>query len=511
MKKSAGQSKKKYIDFVSFQPLFTSLLAELNSGRLSSSVLPPVVNPEVLQYTKQGDNVVERALQCLSRFKTPKDADLAGLIADENHTQLAGVLDGQALLSVVAAHYLCKYDEVFATARKHFQKIGEDIRLRIMSDTDTFSMPKGDPTPLHLALFQCLNEDTPDAMGQLAVGVQQSSTLFDTKAKLLQTAHMFVQEVSGLANSVASGPPGLSRGDAVPNTRLDESETNMLNELPPLLPARGTRLGKTPKPPSPAPEAPEAPRHPTLELAPKMALTPVEPAPKLVERAPQPAEPAPQPAELALQHPEPALQPTEAAPQPAEPAVEPVEPAPMEVSPPEPSAAPLGLPPPARDDEPAQKSSTMAVDESAAVEPYEGRLPSLPMHYSPPGSPVQQPVVPLQHPKPLQARPNKRVQFYDDARIGIGGRSSEEDDDSVPVKVSLLPRRKAAGEPTRAPEDLGLQRAAAPAPAPMALDDDDDFDLLKLNVPPTYAAAPAPAARAIAPDSDDDMPELDGK
>jgi hypothetical protein len=498
-KKDPSTLKKKYIDFDSFQKPFANLLAELKNGRFSSTVLPPVVKPEVLQYTKQVDNVVERAMVTLSKFKVHKDADLAGLIADENHTQLVGVLDGQALLSVVVAHYLCKYDEVFAKARKHFQKIGEDIRLRIMSDTDTFSMPKDDPTQLHLAILQCLNEDTPDAMGHLAVAVQQSSNLFDDKAKLMETAHLFVQEVSGIASSVASGPPALSRGDAVPNARRDEAEENMLTDLPQLqTTTRGARPGKTPqtRPASPLPPVPEMALAPTSEVP----SAPVEKK----ETAPEPAAPEEQ-AQEAME---------------ATPAPIPVDPAAPE---------PMSVEPAAQEPKPAHKGLPIQNGDVAPNNPTRGggkpslrvdRTPSPPpKHHSPPWSPVADPP-----PAPPLARPthNKRLQFYDNARrIGLGAGSSEDDEDQVPVAVSLLPRRKPQENSQHKPQPSApQQKPIAPVrgflnPEPMALDgedDADDFDLLKLANPSTYAAYTPPGAkRAYAPDSDDDMPELDGK
>lgn len=236
MGKLAAAGKRKLIDFVVFAPLYTTLLEELSSGRLSSGVLPPVIKPEVLQYAKQMDNVVERALYALSKFKKPAGTDVAGLLADENHAQLAGVLDGQALLSVMAAHYLCKYDAEVVSAREHFQKLDESIRLRVLSDTDTFSMPKDEPTPLHAALHRCFLEDTADAMGQLAVAVQQDANNFDNKATLLRTAHAFAHDVSDISQRMAKPPRG-SEMHEFPGARIDDvTDADRLSYAPPAPP-----------------------------------------------------------------------------------------------------------------------------------------------------------------------------------------------------------------------------------------------------------------------------------
>ena len=321
---AAAPAKKAYIEFETFLALVNTLLNELPSGRLSSHVLPPVVAPEVLQYTKQVDNVIERAMSTLVKFKKHKDADLAGLLAEEKHTELNGVLDGQALLSVLVAHYLCKYDEQFAKARSCFQKLSEDMRKRIMVDTDTFAMSKENPTQLHLALLRCLTEDTPDAMGQLAVAVQQSSSNFDNKAKLLATVHAFVCDVADLAGRTAAGPaaPAPERPPAL--ARRDETG-DLFTDLPPLgtKSARPVSKAAPRAPPAPAAQAPEDPPPPAEapaplpETFPEAVADPSLPAPagalpdsSLAGHASPPWSPAEQQYDLSPPPPLPPLRPT---------------------------------------------------------------------------------------------------------------------------------------------------------------------------------------------------------
>ena len=459
MKRGAAPPKK-WLEFETFLPLFKTLLGELDEGRLSKKTLPPVVTPEVLQYAKQGDNVVECALLSLSKFKKPSTADLAGLIADENHAQLAGVMDGQALLSVLVAHYLCKYDEVFSTARKHFSKLSDEICLRIMSDTDTFAMPREDPTALHLALLQCLKEDTADAMGQLAVAVHQSSNAFDNnKGKILETAHAFVRDVADLSSRSAgetkegaeaktTPKPPKESDDAVPGARREEVEAEMLSDLPPL-PSRTSRFAAKPARPAPPPPPP-----PTTSEA----LIPPASAPARPQEAPQAPQPAPLPAAQSNGH---------AARQVV---VERAEDAPVDME-------------------------TLPAEQQ--------RLAACPR--SPPWSPAQHPLdlsPPRAPPRNLSsAGQNNRLRFYGEATIGLNA-DSDLEDDAVTLKLTSS-RRK--------------QREQPPPPPTVSFRGDvmdvdggsDEDDLAFLKAPSGLATfkppPPAPAERA--PDSEDDMPD----
>jgi len=232
------KAPRRHIKYAVFEKLFGALMKELPAGRISNTVLPNVINPSIAVYSAVAGNVVERSMKALLKFKNPQDASLGDLLANENHTELTGVLDGPALLSILLATYICEYCESVETSRESFSKLSEEMQLRVLCDTDVFSMEPNNPDPLHLAIYEVLKKKTAASMGNLAMVVHQPSSTFKDKLEILKTTHEFIVQIGGISHSmVQPGPPSTDSTTPVPAGMLvvegAAMDTDILAEVRP--------------------------------------------------------------------------------------------------------------------------------------------------------------------------------------------------------------------------------------------------------------------------------------
>lgn len=232
--------------FTAFAAQLDELVRERDCGRLCERVLPVPVSCNVLdEITKAVDS------EC---FKSVFEAYLTGgvsfidTLASHRHNVLfEGLLDGDAVLSIVLAIYLLLHDNIALECQARMTVIDDNERALIFESTE-FLTATTDPDPLQRLLTDFCRHTDASHVHELARVIYGRCEAYGSKTNVFHLCHNFFNECVLLTDPVdlATVPPVPADAEALDNVGPSGVE-------PPATVVGETVLGDLPlDPPEPA-------------------------------------------------------------------------------------------------------------------------------------------------------------------------------------------------------------------------------------------------------------------